>query len=128
MLLSEFVEEAGHSVVGTAMSSQEAVEAASALRADLAFVDVHLADGPTGIDVGRFIVDRTETAVVFMTANPKRIPDDLSGAIGVIAKPYSYIGLSAALQYLQGALLDPPPRALLPRSLLLAPSYTKIWQ
>lgn len=127
MQLEEFLEEAGHVVVATAMSSREAFDAAPVANADLALVDIHLADGPTGIEVGRFISERTETSVVFMTANPNRIPEDFSGAVGVIAKPYTQEGLFSALEYLVDAVRDPPPRSLLPRSLVLAPAYAQLW-
>ena len=127
MQLESFLEDAGHIVVGDAMSSQEAMTISTTVEADLALVDIHLADGPTGIEVGRFFVERTNMAVVFMTANPKRIPDDFSGAIGVIAKPYTQQGLNSALSYLVGAVQNPPPIGDLPRSLVLAPAYARKW-
>lgn len=125
--LETFLKEEGHVVVGTALSSGEAIEVARTIQADIALVDVHLADGPTGVEVGRFIVRQTGTAVVFMTANPTRISSDFSGAIGVIAKPYTQEGLRSALAYLEGAIRRPPPITELPRNLLLAPSYAHRW-
>ncbi|RVD46774.1 response regulator, partial [Mesorhizobium sp. M8A.F.Ca.ET.023.02.2.1] len=89
MELESLVQDAGHSVVGWATSLAEAREVVDSTRADIAFVDIHLTDGPTGIDVAEYIDDRKNSMVVFMTANPKRIPDHFAGAIGVIAKPYT---------------------------------------
>ena len=126
--LETYIEDAGHIVVGTALSSREAIALAGAVEADIALVDVHLLDGPTGVDVGRYIAQQTNVPVVFMTANPKRIPDDFSGAIGVIAKPYTQEGVSSALQYLVAAVLNPPPRETVPRSLALAPAFAQKWE
>lgn len=128
MQLEMFLEDAGHVVVGAAASSGEAKALAGACEADLALVDVHLDDGPTGCEVGRHIAETTGTVVVFMTANPKRIPDDFSGAVGVIAKPYSQRGLQLALDYLVYAVRGPPSQAQLPSSLTLAPSFEERWQ
>lgn len=127
MQLESYLEDAGHIVVGTAMSSREAVSVAAQLDADLALIDIHLADGPTGVEVGRFITERTPMTAVFMTANPKRIPEDFSGAAGVIAKPYTEQGLMRALDYLVDAVLDPPPTLEVPRSIALAPAYAQKW-
>lgn len=47
MELEALVEDAGHTVVGWATSSSQAREMVDGLTADIAFVDVHLTDGPT---------------------------------------------------------------------------------
>ncbi len=126
--LEIYLEEAGYIVAGTALSSREAIELAEGVEADIALVDVHLLDGPTGIDVGRHIAEQTNIAVVFMTANPKRIPDDFSGAVGVIAKPYTQEGFLLALRYLVVAIDTPPPSMSVPRSLVLAPAFAREWE
>ena len=51
MELESLVEEAGHSVVGWATSSAEAKAMVDSTEADIAFVDIHLTDGPTGVEV-----------------------------------------------------------------------------
>jgi CheY-like chemotaxis protein len=66
--LGFLVQESGCRDVGHAMSSDEAVELAASLRPDLALVDVHLSDGPTGVEVARKIVDDCGGVVLFMTA------------------------------------------------------------
>ncbi|HEY8578319.1 MAG TPA: response regulator, partial [Beijerinckiaceae bacterium] len=59
-----------------------------AMQPDLALLDVHLADGPTGVELGRRL--RAEGCeVVFVTANAKRVPADLAATAGVLGKPYS---------------------------------------
>lgn len=97
--LESLLQEAGHDVVGIAASSEEAVALSRELSPDLAFVDIHLADGLTGIDVARELSDQHHVTVLFMTANAKRIPEDFAGARGVIAKPYTERGVKEALAY-----------------------------
>ncbi len=127
MELEALVEDAGHSVAGWAISSEEALTMADELGADIALVDVHLIDGPTGIEVAQYIADKELSAVVFMTANPKRIPDSFVGAIGVIAKPYTLNGVTSALRYLQEGVRRPPPVSELPVGFTLSPAYASDW-
>lgn len=118
------LEDAGHNVVGQAMSSKDAMRLADHAGPEFAFVDIHLLDGPTGIDVGRQLA-RRGIPYVFMTGNLKRIPEDFAGALGAIEKPYSQNGLQNALIYLEivvkgGAGEEesddpiPPPSLVLP--------------
>nr|WP_246179660.1 response regulator [Microvirga thermotolerans] len=97
--LESLLQDVGHDVVGIAASSADALRLARDLKPDLAFVDIHLADGPTGVDVARHLAARLDVAVLFMTANAKRIPEDFAGALGVIAKPYTERGVREALAY-----------------------------
>jgi two-component system, response regulator PdtaR len=97
--LEGLLQDAGHDVVGIAASREEALAQGRDLTPDLAFVDIHLADGPTGVDVARHFANELGVIVLFMTANAKRIPDDLAGARGVIAKPYTERGVREALAY-----------------------------
>ena len=127
MELESLVEEAGHSVVGWATSSAEARTMVDAVEADIAFVDIHLSDGPSGVDVAEYISEKKSSMVVFMTANPKRIPDHFAGAIGVIAKPYTMNGLTSALRYLQEGVRRPPPVSTRPAGFTLSPAYAAVW-
>ncbi|AID30938.1 response regulator [Mesorhizobium sp. SEMIA 3007] len=127
MELESLVEEAGHSVVGWATSSAEARSMVESTDADIAFVDIHLTDGPTGVDVAHYIGEKKRSMVVFMTANPKRIPDHFAGAIGVIAKPYTMNGLTSALRYLQEGVRRPPPVSTRPAGFTLSPAFEAVW-
>ena len=120
--LEHVLVEQGHNVVGTAASSREALRLAEDTRPDLALVDVHLLDGPTGVDVGREIAQAGHAAVLFITANVKRLPDDFAGAVGVVAKPYTTSGLISAVSFI-GDALDGGGVPLPPWSLTLAPSF-----
>ena len=123
MQLEMMVEDEGHSVVGTAMTSTDAIEIAEHTRPDLAFVDLHLLDGPTGLDVAGHLRAMDEVTVVFVTANDKCIPEDYLGAAGLIAKPYSQSGIQAAIKYIHECIRWPPPEAVLPLGFTLAPRY-----
>ncbi|MGL3608598.1 response regulator [Rhizobium sp. G187] len=93
------VEAAGHSVVGTAPSRNAAFDLIEQGQPDFAFVDVHLNDGPTGIEIGERLSERG-IPFIFVTGNVKRIPEGFVGAIGVIEKPYTMHGLKNALTYI----------------------------
>ncbi|MBZ6076698.1 response regulator [Microvirga puerhi] len=97
--LESLLQDAGHDVVGIASSSAEALKLGRNLNPDLAFVDIHLSDGPTGVEVARQFSAQLDVPVLFMTANTKRIPEDRAGACGVIAKPYTERGVREALNY-----------------------------
>lgn len=127
MELEALVEDAGHSVVGWATSSKEARALVDGVAADIAFVDIHLTDGPTGVSVAQYIAEQKSSMVVFMTANPKRIPENFAGAVGVIAKPYTMHGLMAALRYLHEGVREPPPVSTLPIGFTLSPEYRQSW-
>lgn len=127
MELEGLVEDAGHHVVGWATSSTEAHKLVDSTEADIAFVDVHLTDGPTGVEVARYIAQNRKSMVVFMTANPKRIPETFEGAVGVIAKPYTTLGLNSALRYLQEGVRRPPPVSSLPAGFILSPAFAEQW-
>lgn len=119
MELESDLESAGHTVLGLATSSGEAFALLDRRRPDFAFVDIHLKDGPTGIDVGRQLASE-DIPYVFTTGNLKRIPNDFAGALGAIEKPYSVNGFRNALAYLtavvegKGAGLAPPPSLGMP--------------
>ncbi|QPC92282.1 response regulator [Mesorhizobium sp. INR15] len=127
MELESLVEDAGHSVVGWATSLTEARSMVDTTDADIAFVDIQLTDGPTGVEVAEYIGEQKNSMVVFMTANPKRIPDHFAGAVGVIAKPYTMNGLMSALRYLQEGVRRPPPVSVLPAGFTLSPAFETVW-
>lgn len=97
--LESLLQDAGHEVVGIATSCEDALAMGRKLAPDLAFVDIHLTDGPTGVDVCRHLTSELGVTTLFMTANAKRIPEDFAGACGVIAKPYTERGVREALAY-----------------------------
>jgi DNA-binding LytR/AlgR family response regulator len=122
------IEEAGHHVVADAACLQDVVALDVALRPHIAFVDMQLSGGTTGIEVARLIRSRwKDTCIVFVTANPKQIPDDYCGAYGVIPKPFSRRGMVAALNYLVQGYCDPPPVLARPISFIASPAVASMW-
>ena len=90
-------------------------------------MDVHLQDGPTGIEVARHIAQDCGGVVLFMTANVKRVPDDFAGACGVIGKPYSDDVVRVALGYLKACLQHGQAPGPPPVGLTLSPEYQARW-
>jgi DNA-binding response OmpR family regulator len=127
MELEGLVEDCGHEVVGWANSFEEARELVDSSDTDIAFVDVQLADGTTGVQVAEYIERSGKSMVVFLTANPKKLPENLAGAVGVIAKPYTMNGLVASLRYLHQGVRQPPPLSARPTGFTLSPSYATAW-
>ena len=125
--LQFIVREVGCRDVGLAMSSDEAVALAERLTPDLALVDVHLQDGPTGVEAARHIAKDCGGVVLFMTANVRRLPDDFAGACGVIGKPYSEHGVKTALGYLETCLRSGRAPGPPPLGLHLSPEYRALW-
>ncbi|CAM3181484.1 response regulator [Paracoccus nototheniae] len=128
MDIEMMIEDCGHRVLATA-ASLNAVKALPVGDApDVALVDMQLAQGSTGLEVNAEIRSRwPETIVVFVTANPKKIPDDFAGASGVIAKPFSSSGFVAALKYLEEGVCDPPPVSSGPGSFVASPAFAAQW-
>lgn len=124
--LEALIEDSGHVVAGEARCLDSAVALADATDPQLAFVDVHLARNTSGLDVSTMIQQRWPDAmIVFVTANPQTIPNDLGGAHGVISKPFTRKGMSAALEFLTEGLCDPPPRVQQPECLMTSPAAAR---
>ena len=126
MDIEAMVEDVGHSVVAEAASLFDVQALADRTDPDIAFVDIQLAKGTSGLDVSQLIQQRwPNTVIVFVTANPKIIPDDFAGAHGVIPKPFSRTGLMSAMRYIEEGVCDPPPSASQPSSFIAAPGFAE---
>jgi two-component system, response regulator PdtaR len=123
MQLEALVEDAGHVVAGTAMRVSEAIDLASAVRPDLALVDLSLCDGGSGLDVARALKQVDGLMVVFITANPLRLGADLDGAAGVIGKPFTRAVVAGGIAYLEECVRRPPPVGTLPVGMRMAEPY-----
>lgn len=125
MAFEGLLHDLGHQPIGIAATSRQALEFAD--EAELAFVDLNLADGPTGVELGRTLAGRGVT-VVYMTANPEQLGDGVPGTIGVIAKPASNTELRQVIDYAIAvrrrteAAEKPPRRLKLFRSLDRSPA------
>ncbi|GJE60664.1 response regulator [Methylobacterium trifolii] len=117
------LDDLGYVTVGVACTSAEAIAMGLSTAPDVALVDIHLVDGPTGVEVARALSADPRTTVVFMTANAKRIPEDFAGAFGVIAKPYSERVVASTLDYVAGCRSGRRPLQDTPDGFLLAPVH-----
>lgn len=123
MQLEMLIEDAGHTIVGTAMTAGEAIILIRETRPELVLLDVQLKDGSSGIDVARAVRHQDGLTVVFLTANVLRLTDDMEGAAGAIAKPFNEATLEGSIAYLEECVHRPPPLLDLPSSIRLAPAY-----
>ncbi|RYE33191.1 MAG: response regulator [Hyphomicrobiales bacterium] len=103
------IEDLGHTSIGIAATAMEALQIADAELPDIAFVDVNLADGPTGPRVGAELAKRG-VAVVFITANPRTIESQVVNAIGVLDKPVAEAELADVIAFLTAQTTQPPAR------------------
>jgi DNA-binding LytR/AlgR family response regulator len=128
MDIEAIVEDCGHRVLAEATSLKDVEDLPDEIDPQLAFVDIQLANGSSGLDVSRVIQKRWPHAlIIFVTANVAKIPEDFSGAHGVIAKPFSHAGIKHALKYLADGVFDPPPSQPLPASLITSSHLARKW-
>jgi CheY-like chemotaxis protein len=128
MDIESMIEDAGHHVVAEAASLDDVAILDTELSPHIALVDIQLAKGTSGLDVCGLIRRRwSQTIVVFVTANARKVPDDYAGAHGVIAKPFSRTGLTSALHYIARGVCDPPPGAPRPASFQASPALAATW-
>lgn len=93
------LEDLGHEVVGIAATAQSARDLAHSRSVDLALVDIHLSDGPTGVDLGRELAQDDGVTVIYITANPGMLQSGVSGTIGVLCKPTDEYAVQNAVEY-----------------------------
>ncbi|HVL40902.1 MAG TPA: response regulator [Brevundimonas sp.] len=99
MELRFVLEDLGHEVVGTVADARTARSIVQEAEVDLALVDIHLSDGPTGIDLGRELGQDLGVTVLFMTANPGMVRNGVAGTIGVLSKPTDERAVQTAVDY-----------------------------
>ncbi|QDH72590.1 response regulator [Brevundimonas sp. M20] len=99
MELRFVLEDLGHEVIGTAADARSARDLVRETDVDLALVDIHLSDGPTGVELGRELAQEMGVTVLFMTANPGMVRNGVAGTIGVLSKPAEERAVQKAVDY-----------------------------
>jgi len=99
MELRFVLEDLGHEVVGSAPDARTARNLVKETEVDLALVDIHLSDGPTGIELGRVLAQDEGVTVLYMTANPGMVREGVAGTIGVLSKPADERAVQTAVDY-----------------------------
>ena len=95
--LEDDVTAAGHEVIGWATGHASAIALAEARSPDLAFVDLKLRDGDTGLGISQQLAKRG-VIVVLTTANSSDV-GDLEHVLGIVSKPYTSDTILAVLRY-----------------------------
>jgi CheY-like chemotaxis protein len=99
MELRFVLEDLGYAVVATVADARTARAAVAEAEIDLALVDIHLSDGPTGIELGRQLAQEMGVTVLYMTANPGMLRQGVAGTIGVLSKPADEPAVQKAVEY-----------------------------
>ena len=99
MELRFVLEDLGYEVVGSAADARTALDLVKQKEVDLALVDIHLSDGPTGVELGRGLANDNGVTVLYMTANPGMLREGVAGTIGVLPKPTDEYAVQKAVDY-----------------------------
>ena len=96
--IEALVRELGHRVADIAATRGEAVEAVSRHRPGLVLADIQLADGSSGIDAVKDILNRFDVPVIFITAFPERLlTGERPEPTFLITKPFQPETVKAAI-------------------------------
>jgi CheY-like chemotaxis protein/DNA-directed RNA polymerase specialized sigma24 family protein len=96
--IEALVKELGHRVTEIAATRQEAVDAVSRNAPGLVLADIQLADGSSGVDAVREILQRHDTPVIFITAFPERLlTGERPEPTFLITKPFQPETVKAAI-------------------------------
>ncbi len=116
MELRFVLEDLGYEVVASAADANTARNVVRETDVDLALVDIHLSDGPTGVELGRDLAKEAGVTVLYMTANPGMLGQGVAGTIGVLSKPTDEHAVQSAVDYAlrrrQGQPVDYAPPEL----------------
>lgn len=110
--IEALVRELGHNVTEVATTHDEAVDAVSRKRPGLVLADIQLADGSSGIDAVKDILQSIKVPVIFITAFPERLlTGERPEPTFLITKPFQPETVKAAISQ---ALFFHPSREKVP--------------
>ncbi len=96
--IEALVRELGHSVVDIAATRTEALTAVANKMPGLVLADIQLADGSSGIDAVKDILERYDVPVIFITAFPERLlTGERPEPTFLITKPFQPETVKAAI-------------------------------
>jgi len=117
---ADVLADAGHEILGPALSVEEAVSLVAERRPDLALVDINLAGGEEGIDLARRLKREHGVRSLFVSGQIAAAQSNRDAALGLLRKPYDPAALVHAVpvaeEILAGRTPPPPP---VPRALEL---------
>ena len=82
------LEAAGHTVVGLAMTSDEAINLAASCHPDLVLMDIRLAEG-NGVEAAQAVHTRWAIPSLFATSHVENSAATCHAALGCLRKPYA---------------------------------------
>ncbi len=98
MELQQIVSGLGHRVCGTATTHKGALEAVEKAKPTLVLADIQLADGSSGIDAVKDILEQISVPVIFITAFPERLlTGERPEPTFLITKPFQPNAIRAAI-------------------------------
>ena len=118
-LLQEALEADGYHVTGIARTVQEAVHSAEEHHADVAVVDIRLANGDLGTDVAVHLRDKTTTRVMFSTGNSNDMEQMAACGDAVMTKPYRLSDVSRGLRIIDELARSGHSKLTFPRNFRL---------
>jgi CheY-like chemotaxis protein len=96
--LENLVTELGHRVTGIATTREEAVRMAREDKPELVLADIQLADGSSGVDAAREILDYADVPIIFITAFPEcLLTGERPEPTYLVQKPFSRDTLRATI-------------------------------
>lgn len=108
--IQSIVKGVGHDVLGVARTHAEAVKMAKDTKPELVLADISLADGSSGIDAVKEILESIDVPVIFVTAFPERLlTGERPEPTFLITKPFEPIMLTATIA--QALLTDREQKA-----------------
>ena len=98
MELAQIVTGLGHTVSGTAITHTEALKEVERSKPGLVLADIQLADGSSGIDAVKDILEQFSVPVIFVTAFPERLlTGERPEPTFLITKPFQPNAIRAAI-------------------------------
>ncbi|MGY0777881.1 response regulator [Azospirillum argentinense] len=105
---SFYLESAGHEVHGPASTSEKALILAQEVKPDLALVDIHLAQGSSGIDAARRMT-ALGIPCLFVTSYREEVEPTREYGVGCLPKPFSQTSLVSAVEVVSAVLAGRTP-------------------
>jgi two-component system, response regulator PdtaR len=112
------LEAAGHTVVGLAVTSDEAINLAASCHPDLVLMDIRLAEG-NGVEAAQAIHSRWAIPSLFATSYVEHSGAVCRAALGCLRKPYDYRSLVRSIQIVEQVMNGFEPTLSPPRNLEL---------
>jgi len=103
-IVYEALESAGYTVLGPVATVRDALLLAEAHGADLAVLNIDLAEGGSGIELAKELSTRWSIPSIFASGRSSDVENGGSGAVGFLTKPYKPSAVVHAVAYALNAV------------------------